>query len=121
VRGSHAPNFVDRVGLTYGHFTALAYVRRDHRRRAVWECRCGCGRPDCTGVVERNSLQLVRDKAGDCRHRAWNDHALKPRPQPSPAMMLLSEGVRAPWDRPRWVRTMRDAELLHAFAGTDLR
>jgi hypothetical protein len=118
-RGSPAPNRADRAGTRLGDLTCLAYVRTDKGRRAVWRCRCECGRPGCLLEVERNVEQLRR-LWPSCR---W------PQPKPPvvakvrgrPARMLLPEGVRQPWSRTAGKRASRDERLLAAFAAAGPR
>jgi hypothetical protein len=118
-RGAHSASYIDRTGITYGSLTALAYLGRDRVRRAVWSCRCGCGRPDCALLVERTSAHLTRGWRPDCRLRVRV--ARPPAPRPVPAMSVLPEGVRPPWSRSPGERADRDARLLAAFDGADLR
>jgi hypothetical protein len=122
-RGTHSPSFVDRTGITYGSLTAVACLGRDHTRRAVWSCRCGCGRPDCAGLVERSSAHLARGDRPDCRRRVRAPRLAAPPPVPATVAPPVPEpeGVRPPWSRSADERAARDARLLAAFAGGDLR
>lgn len=43
IRKSHAHNFIDLTGQTFGKWKVEGYVETDIRRKTIWSCRCDCG------------------------------------------------------------------------------
>jgi HNH endonuclease len=57
----HAPNFQDLAGQTFGRLTAVKFVGVNPRRKALWLCRCLCGRE-----IVRRSDQLKDGRSNNC-------------------------------------------------------
>lgn len=119
MRAPRTTTRVDRTDDVYGHLTVLSYVRTDSGGRAVWLCRCDCGRATCRGEVERNSNRLRWTRAPYCNAPAARRGPSAPRP--AACRVLLPPGVRQPWSRTPGKSAARDALLSRAFAGADPR
>lgn len=39
----HSKKIIDITNQQFGRLTVIKFVRLNHRRKAVWECKCSCG------------------------------------------------------------------------------
>ena len=63
-------NFKDITGQRFGKLTAVERVGNDKRGRALWKCRCDCGRYKVTSL---NSLRNGYTKSCGCLFKGGKD------------------------------------------------
>lgn len=58
-----APNFKDIAGERFGRLVAIECIGVDNEKRALWRCRCDCGRET---IVQGKSLRSGNTKSCGC-------------------------------------------------------
>jgi hypothetical protein len=58
---------IDMTGQRHGHVTVLRHVGLDKANRALWECRCDCGK-----LCTLSRAELAPDKHRSCGCQRWH-------------------------------------------------
>lgn len=67
----------DLTGLVFGKLTVIGRASGYENENKMWRCKCGCGRPNCKGVVTMRRGNLTRKTDWELTCGAQGNNAKK--------------------------------------------